>query len=305
MGGDETEFDHLGAERNQLLQRKLGILLTWRPPQIVQTVGPFDPAAFDRYDLRRRKAINACVERLTSLSDEEIDEILKNPNSTKPDVHEWTKLLNDELHALRLRVPAWYIGGFGHPDHVADFDYWTKMPQFTVAELTCLSIGINPAEFGVTQLVDLSASKDRPKLCRPLEYLVLRYEQLYRTFGRYRRDTIVYPDPFILWVNKVQFEVHPAFFEPLVRYHSESSPAPEAGSPGKQDQREVDKIAQLFTALAIDNLGYDPNQSRSPTAREIGEIAASMGMSITDETIRKYLRLGAEFIPKDWKPKKR
>jgi hypothetical protein len=30
-----------------------------------------------------------------------------------------------------------------------------------------------------------------------------------------------------------------------------------------------------------------------------------MGMKISEDTIRKYLKIGAEFIPEGWEPKRR
>lgn len=70
----------------------------------------------------------------------------------------------------------------------------------------------------------------------------------------------------------------------------------------KPDRREIDSVAQLFTAMAIDYLGYRPSDARSSIPKEIAELAASMGMTISDDTVRKYLKLGAKFIDPAWEP---
>ena len=62
-------------------------------------------------------------------------------------------------------------------------------------------------------------------------------------------------------------------------------------------------IAQLFTAMAIDQLGYNPRDSRGPIPKEIAEIIAEMGLAVSDDTVRKYLRIGSRQIPSEWKPK--
>ena len=291
----------LTGERLNLLQGKLGNLLDWQVPQLKQTVGPFDPAAFNGYDERRKKLIDACIEQLHSYSDNEIDEIVQTMKKGDEDSHGWQKFSHGEVLNFRGGPPKWFIGGFGHPDHIADFDYWTKMPHFSVVELTCLTIGINPSEFEKRDLDKLISSIDRPKVFHVLQFLLRRYEQLWRTFG----SSGAYPRLFVDWAKKVEFDSHPGFIEPLRRYHLVVAPADAVTSSKKQDQREVDTIAQLFTAMAIDQLGYVPGQARSPIPKEIGELSAQMGMSITDETIRKYLRIGERFISSDWKAKEK
>ena len=224
----------LTGERLTLLQGKLGNLLDWQVPQLKQTVGPFDPAAFNEYDERRKKLIDACVEQLRSYTDNEIDEIVQSLKKGDEDSHGWRKFSDKEIYYFRDRPLRWYVGGFGHPDHVADFDYWTKMPHFSVLELTCLTIGINPSEFEKRDLDKLISSSDRPKFFHALQFLLLRYEQLWRTFG----SSGSHPLSFVTWAKKVEFVSHPAFIEPLRRYHVTPKPADGAVSPKKQDQRE-------------------------------------------------------------------
>jgi hypothetical protein len=56
--------------------------------------------------------------------------------------------------------------------------------------------------------------------------------------------------------------------------------------------------------MAIDQLGYNPRSARSTVPKEIAELASEMGMSVSDDTVRKFLKLGASFIPDDWEPYK-
>jgi hypothetical protein len=72
-------------------------------------------------------------------------------------------------------------------------------------------------------------------------------------------------------------------------------------TPAEPDKREIDKIAQLFTAIAIDAYGFRPDQKRSPIPKEITDIAARLGLSVTADTVRKYLKRGASFLPPDWR----
>lgn len=305
MADDRQLFFETDPQRQRLLQNKLGALLGWTKPTLTQTVGPFAPDVFDVFDVRRMKLINACVEKLESYASDQFNLIVEPGGSSGTQARDWQRFLSDEISNLSRQTPPWYAGGFGHPDHVADFVYWAKMSRFDVGELTCLTVGIEPKDFNWKQLLDLTTSNDRPRFREPLEYLVKRFEQLDRTFGLDRGGKTVLARRFIAWAERFEFEVHPGFLEPLRRFHSAGDLAEAAPAKPTQDKREVDSIAQLFTAMAIEQFGYDPRQARSPTTKEIEGLAASLGMSITDDTILKYLRIGAQFISPDWTPHKR
>lgn len=291
--------------RQRLLVNKLGDLLSWKKPELTSSIGPTDLGVFDQFDLQRRELISTCVEKLISITDDEIGSMIDGGNSTS-DAQAWRKFLLDDVEALRRRTPPWHAGGFGHPDHRADFSYWTKMPKFDLGELTCLSVGISPTEFSWEQLFKMTKSRERAQFRPAVDFLVKRFEQLLRKFGLHGPDSSVRPADFIEWATQFEFEVDPGFWEPLKRFHvPKKAPEVAAGRAVKPDKREVDSIAQLFTAMAIEQFGYDPRQARSPITKEIGDLAAGMGMSISDDTILKYLRIGASFIPETWSPGKR
>ncbi len=52
-------------------------------------------------------------------------------------------------------------------------------------------------------------------------------------------------------------------------------------------------VAKLIFAMAVDCYGYDPTQKQSPTTKAIMEAAARADVSITEDTIRKWLKKGA------------
>lgn len=305
----------LDADRLGLLKEKLGKWLSWQQPIIVQTIGPFDPDVWVRFGELHRSVADLCVSWLQSSSDERIATVLRNRNVRSPgfgqtdprdpQAREWFSLCEGKLADLTRLLPPWYAGGFGHPDHVADFEYWSRMPQLSVGELTCLSVGIEPTEYPDTNLRDLCKSKDRAKFCKPQQFILLRYEQLKRKFDRHGHDRSVSPAEFLDWVKQFEFPVHPEFLDLLRRFHDQPDEGKASIKVLKTDRREIDSIAMLFTAMAIDQLGYAPGQARSPIPKEIGQLAAELGMTITDETIRKYLRIGEQFISSDWKPGKR
>ena len=293
----------LDPDRLRLLRSKIGRLFVWKRPNVVASVGPYTPEVFERFDKNLQDLINKCRETLASYSNEQVAEILKAPRDGGAVAKEWANFLSNDVYYLEKRQPAWHAAGFGHPDHAADFIYWTKMPAFTVGELTCLSVGIGPTEFPELKLFELSRAKDRHNFSTQIEFLVLKFELFSRTFTFYGRNVVIPPGQFIEWADRFHEEVHPGFLEPLRTFHLKQEKASEVPVE-KNHKREVDTIAQLFTAMAIDYLGYNPLQPRSPIPREIANLAATMGLKVTDETVRKYLRTGAKYIAPDWVPPK-
>ena len=64
------------------------------------------------------------------------------------------------------------------------------------------------------------------------------------------------------------------------------------------DPREVRSLARLLTAIAIEEYGYQPSALRSPIPKEMESICDRQGLSVTRDTILKFLRLGANLQDK-------
>lgn len=288
----------LDDRRRQVLDDKLGSLANWRVPDVENGIGPCDPTVFHEFRERLAPLVARCEQEIRSYTDQQI-EILMSEDSDDPDGlrNRWNRFADSDLYRIKKRRPPWYAGGFGHSDYQADFAYWARMPRFSLSEATCLSVGIDPTHFTQDRIEGL-AGKRRDELWSPLVFLFERFEQLKRVFGSGRVEAWY----FAGWAMKFEFEMDPTFFELLIRYHvnsNETSIWPQKNA--KSNKREIDKIAQLITAVAIVEYGYDPDAKRSPIPKEISDLAAEMGLEIHPDTIRKYLRIGADFLPKDWK----
>jgi len=302
---NETPDLGLDAIQMRSFEAKLGELATWKIPPISPTVGPFEPEAFDAFDRKRRELVDAVRDRLQTYSQDELVVIAEDTGKKMPQTLAfWRSFLAEPISKLNKRLPPWYAGGFGHPDYVADFDYWCKMPTLDIEETLCLSIGIEPRHFGKQDIAHLK-KQEFDRLWSPLQFLLQRHEQLRRQFDPFNHGDRITPTKFLSWAKRVEFHAHPEFVGLLERYDPMNANQPANQAPEQRtDPREVATMAQLFTAMAIDMYGYDPKQSRSPVTKEIAELAASMGMSVSDDTVRKYLRIGSKYLPKDWKPYK-
>lgn len=65
--------------------------------------------------------------------------------------------------------------------------------------------------------------------------------------------------------------------------------------------KELSTLLKLLIGMAIRGYSYDPNASRSTVPKEIADDLAVLGMSITDDTVRRYLKQAAgSVLPANW-----
>ncbi len=308
---DPNESD-IGLHLRPLLEKKFGGLFAWEVPPIKQTVGPYQPEIFENFANKRDELLDAAHHALRGFVDVDIsvliDENLPDPENKRT---AWKSFLRDDIQKLQHRKPSWFSGGFGHPDYEADFEYWGQMEDYTLHEALMLSVGVEPEHLSEDWLQSAKKEMKRTKLVPTIEFLIKRHEQFRRKYPHGPFGTSNASPRFIWdWIEEVRIDVHEGFRDALGRrlYQIKVSTEIEVQNKrndsalGKPDPREIDKITQLFAAMAIDQLGYQPSALRSPIPKEIADLAASMGLSISDDTVRKYLRRGAAFIPEGWKP---
>lgn len=173
------------------------------------------------------------------------------------------------------------------------------MAHFTNIEFSCVSIGFEPEHYEDKVFKNARSSS-------VVDFFYRRLEQIEREFsGKY--DRIGRKDG-LMWIKAVGLDVHPDLLPALEaatkisRYRLKSGHTAE-GSDDKQklDHREKRSMAKIITAMAIDGYGYDPEAKKSPFPKELQDIADKLGIGVTDDTIRSYLKLGAEMLPEDWK----
>ncbi len=61
--------------------------------------------------------------------------------------------------------------------------------------------------------------------------------------------------------------------------------------------RERETLLTIVLGMAVGGYGYQPRGARSSTAREISDDVTKAGLSVSDDTIRKYLREATELAP--------
>ena len=66
-----------------------------------------------------------------------------------------------------------------------------------------------------------------------------------------------------------------------------------------ESPKTATSLLKLVIAMAIDGYGYDPEQRKSPVTKEIVEATQKAGIPLDSDTVRKYLKAGAELLPRD------
>jgi len=67
----------------------------------------------------------------------------------------------------------------------------------------------------------------------------------------------------------------------------------------KENPKSIDSLTKMVIAMAIDGYGFDPTEKKSPIPGQITQCVETLGFSIDIDTVRKWLKAGADIIPRD------
>ncbi len=66
---------------------------------------------------------------------------------------------------------------------------------------------------------------------------------------------------------------------------------------GNLGTKERESLLKIVIGMAVAGYSFDPKSSRSPTAKEVSDDLMKLGITLSDDTIRKYLKEGADLLP--------
>lgn len=96
----------------------------------------------------------------------------------------------------------------------------------------------------------------------------------------------VKPKDFVEWAKTLPVEF------PVLDQFEEKNPKP-------LSDRERTSLLKMVIGMAIDGYGYNPKAKRSPIAGEITSALQLRGISLDEDTIRKWLKEAAQHLPSD------
>ncbi|MEY8120780.1 MULTISPECIES: hypothetical protein [unclassified Falsihalocynthiibacter] len=218
----------------------------------------------------------------------------------------WVRGYENKINQRFGRLPIWYHVPFFQTKDLADFEHWGRAEFLSVDEVAWLSVGFEPAKKLMDKIKPFDARGNAQKVDSMAEYMTRHKETIRRKFDPYNHNDK--PDLLLLhdWIEDVKLNVHPEFMAMLAKRVTSNRPSiavPEVSIiPEQLDGREMVSMSKLIAAMAIDGYGYDPKARRSQIPMEIQGVADRLGLALSDDTIRKYLKKGSELIPEDWKP---
>jgi hypothetical protein len=181
------------------------------------------------------------------------------------------------------------------PGVFADFQYWEKFDEFSLNELVWLSTGLTPQ--------NASTEKELERVARthifPLGEISRRRNLIIRAFSKahYRNiEALEFKD----WMSRVGFSAHPLFhgmIEVAALRSNHLKPTSSLENPSDSFERlmqprEFRTAARIITAMAIDVYGHVPNQKRNKSTKDILDACDKAGLSVSNDTILKFLRAG-------------
>ena len=288
------------------------------------------------------------------------DSLLKSAINSNPimDTHRWPKLTKEaekyrqELATFPIdQVQTLYKEAiykknlqddqnrfFNQPDANADFDYWSKMPKWSVDEAVVLSFGKSPKIVTWKRLEGvLSYLSPFVEQCIKRKDLVIRAKRAnYFTINDIPMiNEQISPNKFVSWVqaNNIDFPEELAQ-KVMVAYEANNAPktdyknilsilreqhhaskhidntkedSPLLARAKKQYSKkpkplhttEKRNLLKIIIGMAIDGYGYDPKARKSPIPKELEGILDRLGISVSDDTIRARLKEAATHLPDD------
>lgn len=255
--------------------------------------------------LRKRLDLFDRIETyLNNLTADELNQHFDGNGGPKTDqTKSWVSKSKNEVNDVFGCMSLWYHASLFRTNELADFAHWGRSEFLTLDEVVWLSVGFEPLPKFRRMIKPFEEKASNRSLTNIVEFISRHRETIRRKFDP--NNYGMRPDLCVLrdWINAVKLEVHPDFMAMLP---SRAVALPEVASLTKVlnfvDGREAVSMAKLITAMAIDAYGYDPRAKRGNIPKEIMGIADGLGLEISGDTIRKYLKKGAELIPDDWEP---
>ena len=218
---------------------------------------------------------------------------------------------NDEIDRdKRLGVPSAKLAS-------EDYDYWCRADYWTSSEFIGLLLGLSPNYIAPYTRETGSATTEIDEKVLSLKML------LDRSYDLRKLDYRSSPQTLLAWAKSKQIDLPERLIVAAEKFRLFDYDD-EDRSIGKemQDQnviqlpnteqatrieppvnkKERDSMLKLIIGMAVRAYVYDPTQSRSSIASEISDDLATCGISMDVDTIRKYLKQSAEYLPREAKP---
>jgi hypothetical protein len=169
---------------------------------------------------------------------------------------------------------------FNRPDAAADFRFWSHLEQWSLDDTAALLLAKNPQKVSSTSLYRV---RHESPFRRAFEDLSSKLIRAKRDGKLKEHDT---PANFIGWAEAVGVPIPP-----------ELSGRLEAGGGIQIEGRERASLLKMIFGMATKRYNYNPADPKSPAPTSIVDDLAELGLQMSQETVRKYLREASSLLP--------
>lgn len=288
-------------------RRTGGDLVAWVRPETPPLLGEEYASALARRKVQQDSLLAEIREELCSGRDVGLELNFDEDGLAVDDLtKKWQSGFKVRVNELVKNLSIWTSAGLGDPKLLAEYAHWSQMAFLQLEEALWLSVGLEPQAIFSATLNDKKIHTDLE--VQIVAFLKRRQELLRREFNPNRYESRHGAKAIKAWIERVSLAVHPEFYQMLEVMVGRALPTeqtstkpiiPTAMEGERFDNRERTSLAKLIVSMAMDFYGYVPSDARSPIPAEIQGYAAKQGIDIDVDTVRKYLKLGATYLPKD------
>ena len=174
---------------------------------------------------------------------------------------------------------------FNQPHAEPDYKYWFDKGNWHLSEAAAISLGKCP------YVVNPEALEPFRRRSFFVEKFVERELLLADTCAKFVLYGSIAPRDFVRWALNTGLEIPRELTDCLPQ--NERTEDRQSSSKDTLTTRERESLLKMILAMAIGGYGHAPLRSRSPTAGDIENDLHKIGLSLDQDTIRKYLKEAA------------
>lgn len=289
---------------SKVISNALGELAHYKEPVVRASIGPSFPEIAEHFEEQRVLLCDELRKHLELFSIEDLNQdFLRKGNNGR-------FRLNDLLGAsfefvsrienLRRKQPAWFISGWHVRAHEVDVTYWRAFNRCSLAELTILSIGLDPRKVTYDALFRHYAHSNEQDLM--LYFFEDQYEAIANGLGLDpdNQDLNVDLGDFFTWAKNVGFVLELRFRRMLREKYRDPIVLLNAKQDQQSDRNDGDKLhgsrlnfhAKIIYSMAVGKFELDDPSKFGAVAKAIQNCAQLQGQPGSLKPIRDLLELG-------------
>ena len=207
------------------------------------------------------------------------------------------------------------------PLYAADLTYYARARYWLNDEAVCLSLGVDPRSVERAKREFESSHSGRQRQLAP--FFRVR-SQMSELVTRYFHDSLARNRPPRFWIDWLRemklpcpselVEAVETYGGPVVDWKQRAEQAENELEASRQRIADLEKVIvdtslnqsgttrqretllRVLVGIALEQYGYDPKKARNSAPKQISDDLALHGLSVSDDTIRKYLNEASELL---------